>query len=477
MSKPFPNNPFLQANFAPVMAECDAPELVVTEGELPRDLAGTLYRNGPNPMFPPFGDKHHWFLGEGMVHAIHVEGGKASYRNRWVRTEQYEAQRKAGERLVPTGFGEAGVAGAESIKRNVANTNIVWHAGKLLALDEGNSPVAMDGDTLDTRGSWTFEGKYEGPMTAHPKFDPRTGEMHFFGYMAAGPGSAVMSYQVVDRDGKLMRTDMFPTPYASMVHDFIVTDEHVIFPIFPATIDVERIMKGGPTIAWDPDAGTHIGIMARDASVDTIRWFTGDPCYVYHPMNAYTSHEGGKTRVIADMMKYSRVPLFPSADGTKAPLDLRDEQGLLVRWTFDLDGNSDTYTEEQITDLGGEFPRFDERFAGHGYRHGYYAAMMRPKERPGSSYDTLVHIDLQTGARKAWEPGSGKYVHEPVFVPSKADAAEGDGYLVSLVYDTDRNISDFVVLDAEDISRGPIARAELPTRVPFGFHGNWRGAD
>jgi carotenoid cleavage dioxygenase len=176
------------------------------------------------------------------------------------------------------------------------------------------------------------------------------------------------------------------------------------------------------------------------------------------------------------MMKYSRVPLFPSADGTKAPLDLRDEQGLLVRWTFDLDGNSDTYTEEQITDLGGEFPRFDERFAGHGYRHGYYAAMMRPKERPGSSYDTLVHIDLQTGTRKAWEPGSGKYVHEPVFVPSKADAAEGDGYLVSLVYDTDRNISDFVVLDAEDISRGPVARAELPTRVPFGFHGNWRGA-
>ena len=242
MSKPFPNNPFLQANFAPVMAECDAPELVVTEGELPRDLAGTLYRNGPNPMFPPFGDKHHWFLGEGMVHAIHVEDGKASYRNRWVRTEQYEAQRKAGQRLVPTGFGEAGVAGAETIKRNVANTNIVWHAGKLLALDEGNSPVAMDGDTLNTNGSWTFEGKYEGPMTAHPKFDPRTGEMHFFGYMAAGPGSAVMSYQVVDRDGKLMRTDMFPTPYASMVHDFIVTDGHVIFPLFPATIDVERIL-------------------------------------------------------------------------------------------------------------------------------------------------------------------------------------------------------------------------------------------
>ncbi|MEQ9042751.1 MAG: carotenoid oxygenase family protein, partial [Alphaproteobacteria bacterium] len=164
------------------------------------------------------------------------------------------------------------------------------------------------------------------------------------------------------------------------------------------------------------------------------------------------------------------------ADGKKAPTDLADEQGMLVRWTFDLDGNSDTYTETQLTDLGGEFPRFDERFAGHGYRHGYYAAMNRPKEQKGSSYDTLVHIDLETGKRRAWEPGKGRYVHEPVFVPRKTDAAEGDGYLVSLVYDSARNLSDFIVLDTDDISKGPVARVELPSRVPFGFHGNWRGA-
>src|SRR5690606_11777656 len=324
MSRPYPNNPFLQHNFAPVQAECDAPDLIV-HGELPRDLVGTLYRNGPNPMFPPLGEQHHWFLGEGMVHAIHVENGKASYRNRWVRTEQYKLQREAGERRISTGFGDAPLPGTEKVKRNVANTNIVWHAGKLLALDEGNSPVAMDGDTLETQGSWTFEGKYSGPMTAHPKFDPKTGEMLFFGYMAAGPASPDISYQVVAAQGQLPRSDIFTAPYASMVHDFITTDKHVIFPIFPATIAVERIMKGGPTIAWDPKAGTHIGIMARDASVDTIRWFKGDPCYVYHPMNAWTSHEGGRTCVYADMMKYTRVPLFPDADGTRAPSSLSAE--------------------------------------------------------------------------------------------------------------------------------------------------------
>jgi carotenoid cleavage dioxygenase len=176
------------------------------------------------------------------------------------------------------------------------------------------------------------------------------------------------------------------------------------------------------------------------------------------------------------MMKYERVPLFPSADGKRAPSNLEDEQGLLVRWTFDLDSNSDSYTEEVLTDLGGEFPRLDERFAGHGYRHGYYAAMHRPKEQKGSSFDTLVHIDLKTGKRVEWEPGKGRYVHEPIFVPRREGAAEGDGYIVSLVYDSARNISDFVVLDTDDVSKGPVARVELPQRVPFGFHGNWRNA-
>ncbi len=475
MSKPFPNNPLLQGNYAPVMAECDAPDLVVAEGELPAGLNGTLYRNGPNPMFPPLGNQHHWFLGEGMVHAIHVEDGKASYRNRWVQTEGYKAQREAGRRLIDTAFGGARAPGAEELSGNVANTNIVWHGGRLMAIDEGNSPVSMDPVTLETLGKWQFGGKYEGPMTAHPKIDPKTGEMLFFGYMAAGPGTPDISYQVVDASGRLTRPEMFQAPYASMVHDFITTDEHVIFPVFPATIDVERIMNGGPVIAWDPSVGTRIGIMARNASVDTIRWFEGDACYVYHPMNAQTVHEGGKTKILADVMKYQRVPLFPNADGSKAELSFLDEPAMLVRWTFDLDGNTNSYKEEQITDLGGEFPRLDERFAGQGYRHGFYAANTRPLSR-GKPFDTLVHIDLATGKRRAFDPGAGRYVIEPVFVPRSASAPEGDGWLTTLVYDEARNLSDFVVLDTGDISKGPIARVELPTRVPFGFHGNWRSA-
>ncbi|MBL4863988.1 MAG: carotenoid oxygenase family protein [Rhodobiaceae bacterium] len=473
MSKPFPNNPVLKNNFAPVQAECDAPDLIV-HGEIPDALNGTLYRNGPNPMFPPLGSSHHWFLGEGMIHAVHVEGGKASYRNRWVGTDQYNRQREAGERLVDTTFGGEVKPGSEDIVRNVANTNVVVHAGKLMALDEGSSPVLMDMKTLETEGPSTFGGKYAGPMTAHPKFDPKTGEMLFFGYMAAGPGTPDMSYNVVAADGTLTRTETFQAPYASMVHDFIITDEHVLFPVFPATIDVERIMEGGPTIAWDPSQSSWIGIMGRNDGVDSIRWFEGDPCYVYHPMNAYTVHEKGRTKIIADMMKYSRVPLFPDVNGNKIT-DLGTELATLVRWTFDLDGNTNSYTEEVLTDLGGEFPRFDERFVGHEYRHGFYASILKPHAE-GSPFDSLVHLDLKTGTRKIYEPGEGCFVHEPIFVPRNEKAEEGDGYLVSLIYDSARNNSDFVVLDTDDISRGPIGRAELPTRVPFGFHGNWANA-
>jgi carotenoid cleavage dioxygenase-like enzyme len=470
MSKPFPNNPVLQNNFAPVQGEIDAPDLIV-RGEIPLGLRGTLYRNGPNPMFPPMGHDHHWFLGEGMIHAVHVEEGKASYRNRWVHTEQYDVQREAGERLLSTSFSGASKPEAEGVTRNVANTNVVIHAGKLLALDEGSSPVLMDMKSLETEGPSTFAGKYDGPMTAHPKFDPKTGEMLFFGYMAAGPGSPEMSYNVVAADGTMTRSEIFKAPYASMVHDFITTDEHVIFPVFPATIDVERIMKGGPTIAWDPSQSTWVGIMARDDSVDNIRWFEGDPCYVYHPMNAYTVHEGGHTKIIADMMKYSRVPLFPDVHGNKTT-DLGTELGKLVRWTFDLDGNTNDYTEEVLSDVGGEFPRFDERFVGHEYSQGFYATINRP-HAPGSPFDTIVHHDLKTGNQKHWEPGEGCFVHEPIFVPRHEGSDEGDGYLTTLVYDGSKNVSDFVVLDTDDISKGPIGSAELPTRVPFGFHGNW----
>lgn len=469
--KPFPALPYLSGNFAPLNVECDANDLVI-DGEMPKDLNGALYRIGPNPQFPPLGNSHHWFLGDGMVHALFIENGRAAYRNRWVRTEQFKAERAAGRRLYSSAFGgEAGDPSVAGKPRNIANTNIVPHAGKLFAIDEGSSPVAVDPKTLDTTESWTFEGRYRGPMTAHPKVDAKTGEMFFFGYMAGGPGSPDISFTVVGRDGKVTRTEMFRGPYAAMVHDFAITDRHVIFPLFPATIDVQRIMKGGPVVAWDPDKGSHIGIMARDDKTSDIRWFKGPAAYVYHPLNAFS--EGA--RVVLDLMVYPRVPLFPNADGSRAPENLADHPARLERWTFDLAANTDTYKREALDDLAAEFPRIDDRWTGLKHRHGYAGAITGEK-LPGSPFDTIVHYDLDSNEREMWKPGPGAYVMEPVVAPRAANAREAEGYLLTLVYRSDENRSDLVVLDAQDVARGPIATAKLPVRVPFGFHGNWLAA-
>lgn len=469
--KPFPALPYLSGNFAPLLVECDANDLVI-EGEMPKNLNGTLYRIGPNPQFPPLGQSHHWFLGDGMVHALFIENGRVAYRNRWVRTAQFNAERAAGRRLYSSSFdpdaSDPSVAGKP---RNVANTNIVPHAGKLFAIDEGSSPVAIDPKSLETKGPWTFNGDYKGPMTAHPKVDAKTGEMFFFGYMAGGPGSPEIAFNVIDANGQLTQSETFKGPYAAMVHDFAITDRHIIFPLFPATIDVQRIMKGGPVIAWDPDQGSHIGIMARGAKTSELRWFRGPPVYVYHPLNAYSEGE----RVVLDVMVYPRVPLFPNADGSRAPRDLADAPAHLERWTFDLAANTDSYKREPLDDLAAEFPRIDDRWTGLKHRHGY-AGAIKGELLPGSPFDTIVHYDLAHDERETWTPGPGAFVMEPVVAPRRADAAEAEGYVLTLVYRSDENRSDLVVLDAQDIARGPIATAKLPVRVPFGFHGNWLAA-
>jgi len=468
MTTPFPDLSFLRGNFAPLLLECDAADLVV-EGEIPRELAGSLYRNGPNPQYPPRGQSH-WFAGEGMVHAFHIAEGRVSYRNRWVMTEKITLERAAGRAL----FGmfnnpmesDPSVLGKDP---SLANTHIVWHAGKLLALEEGHAPIAMDPHDLSTLGEWTFGGALKANFTAHPKVDPKTGEMLAFAYMAKGPGSADMAYYRIDRAGALQRQDFFQAPYCAMVHDFMATDRHVLFPVFPLTGDLGRAMQGKPFFAWEPDRGSHIGIMARDAGIDTIRWFNAPAAYVFHPLNAFTRGE----TVIADVMKYDVAPLFPDPDGR--PVE-GGGPARLVRWTFDLAGSSDSIREEVLDDQPAEFPRLDERFAGLPCRWGYAAGRTAPMERGDDSFDTLLRYDLKTGGKDSHVLPEGQKLSEPVFVPRGPEADEGDGWLLATAYRPRENRSDLVVFDAQAVAQGPVARAHLPVRVPHGFHGSWRPA-
>jgi len=466
MNAPVRINPYLTGNFAPVRSEDDFAELKI-RGEIPKHLRGSYYRNGPNPQFEPRDPNHHWFAGDGMIHAFHVEDGKVSYRNRYVHTNKYILEHEAGRSLFGT-FGnpmtsDPSVAGKDS---GVGNTNIVWHAGKLLALEEGHNPFEMDPVTLESRGYVDYAGRAM-HFTAHPKMDPETGEMVFFGYSAGQSFfSDEIAYGVVDKTGKVTRLDVFKAPYSSMIHDFFVTRNYVAFPVLPLTGSLPRVMNGGPAFAWEPDKGSHIGVMRRDGDVSSIRWFTTDPCYVFHPMNMW--EEG--TKIYADVMQYANAPLFPNADGSPGkPAGAR-----LVRWTIDLADSTNTIKQEKLDDMTGEFPRLDERFAGLAYRHGYYAASSTNSEK--ILFDSIAHIDHKTGRRSVHTFASGDAPGEPVFVPRSADAPEGDGWLVATVYRAATDTSDFVVFDAGDVASGPIGTAELPRRVPFGFHGNWRPA-
>ncbi len=470
MAKAFPtDNPFLRGYHAPVNAEADAAHLHVT-GEIPRELCGTLYRNGPNPQFAMRGP-YHWFAGDGMIHAFHVENARASYRNRWVRTPKWEMEHAEGEGLSGS-FGNPRYTDPKLFMLNstIANTNIVWHAGRLLALEEAHAPFALDPATLAPLGYETYGDRLVGPFTAHPKVDPVTGEMVFFGYSSKGRFSAHASIQVADRDGKITRAETLDLPYSSMIHDFAVTRNWIVLPVFPLTGSMERAMGGLPPFAWEPDKGTHIALIPRGGTIADTKWITAPASYVFHPMNHFETADG---KIVIDVMKYDVAPLFPLPDGK--PSTSEPPSARLFRWTIDPTGAANGIKEEQIDERAGEFPRFDERFCMADYRHGWIVSgNVTHSLRGQSTADGIVHYDLATGATAAWMPPPGDRCGEPVFVARADDAPEGDGWLLTVVYRGAEGRSDLAILEARDVAKGPVALAHLSSRVPAGFHGNWR---
>ncbi|HEY5829957.1 MAG: carotenoid oxygenase family protein [Hyphomicrobiaceae bacterium] len=456
-------------NWAPVREERDDYVLPI-KGELPRELRGTLFRNGPNPQFDT--PDAHWFVGDGMLHAFTLENGKASYRNRWVRTPKFLAEHDAG-RAIWSGKGFSGQKLPDApptpvIDGGVANTNVIWHAGKLLALEEAHLPTEIDPRTLATRGYVDYAQRVARPVTAHPKIDPVTGELIFFGYNATGPFSTGMTVGAIAASGVVNSLERFDAPYSSMVHDFIVTAKHVLFPILPLTGSMERAMRGLPAYAWEPDKGAYVGVMKRGGSAKDIRWFRGEACYVFHVMNAW---EEGDT-IVADVMHREAPVLFPSADGK--PIPPEKQIARLARWTFDMADGSDTFTRVYLDDLEAEFPRIDDRRAGLANRHSWFAAVST--RAIDGMFNSIAHVDNTTGRRKLYELPKGDAISEPVFVSRTADAPEGDGWLLATVWRAAENRSDLVVLDATEVERGPVATVQLASRVPFGLHGNWMPA-
>jgi carotenoid cleavage dioxygenase len=459
-------SPYLASGFAPLRTEHDIDDVRI-EGTIPPELSGTFYRIGPNPQFAPRG-VYNALLGDGMIHAFRIVRGRVAYANRWVRTQQWLLEHAAGRALFATSGNprDADPAVAGTPTNGVANTNLVWHARKLLALEEGHAPIEIEPRTLATIGPWTFGGTLPGNMTAHPKIDPGTGELVAFANFPGRDFTGRIAYYVADASGRITASGEVLGPFAALVHDFAITENFIVLALCPLTVSVARARAGASPIAWEPELGTHVVLIPRRGADREPCWLRGEPCMAWHTLNAF--EEDGVVRL--DVCQ-QRAPAFPSAAGAiPRDADLRQH---LTRWTLNTSGPH-AIAMQRLCDGVCEYPRIDERVLGRRHRYGYFACAGGPGT--GDVFHRgLARFDHEAGAMQTYHAGPRCAVAEPTFVPRSGHAGEGDGYLLTTIYDEQRDASELAIFDAQRVATGPIARARLEHRVPIGFHGLWRG--
>lgn len=441
-------DPYLQGNFAPVERESTLLERdLIVEGELPKDLRGTLLRNGPNPV-GDVGAGHHWFVGDAMLHAIELGDGRArGYRNRWVRTEAL--QRALGLPAAQVSLLQPPIQGS-------GNVNVIQHGGRILALPEVGFPYELDRE-LGTVRQYDFEGKLRGSMTAHPKIDPVSGELLFFGYDF---GPVHLRYHSANKDGALARTVEITTPRPTMIHDFGVTQTRVVFMDLPVVFDLQLVAQGyRMPFRWDNEHQARIGVMPRTGTDADVRWIEIEPCYVYHPLNAYDDGD----EIVMDVVRHERT-----FDISRRGPEHNGHGPQLVRW--EIDPAAGTVRSRVLDDRGQEFPRVNPRVETLPHRYGY-GVEADLGETGGLAFGNLLKHDLQRGTTEVHEVGRGRSAGEGIFVPS--GKGEDEGYVLATVYDANSKTSDVIVLDARNFTKKPLATIKLPVRIPFGFHGNF----
>jgi carotenoid cleavage dioxygenase len=412
----FPDTPSFTGFSAPSCVEADVSHLRLIDGEVPSDLDGAFFRVAPDPQFPPLAGDDIWFNGDGMVSRFRFKDGQIKLTQRWVRTAKFKRERKVGRAL----FGayrnpltdDPSVAG---VVRGTANTNVMVFAGKLFALKEDSPPVVMDPNTLETVGEWDFNGNLTSQtFTAHPKVDPRSGEMLAFGYAAKGLCTTDMAFYVISPAGEIVHERWFELPYYCMMHDFGFTADYVLFHVVPIVGSWERLRAGLPHFGFDRGKPVHLGVMPRKPGGGSIRWFTAPTVFASHVMNAF--NEGATIHFDVPTSPGNMFPFFPDTAG--GPFQPEEAYGRMTRWTVDMSSPSNEIRMERFSELIGEFPRIDERAAGRRYRHGWQ--LVQDLEKPvdlaggrsaaGLMMNSLGHIDLRTDRRRC-RPSFGRIRH------------------------------------------------------------------
>jgi 8'-apo-carotenoid 13,14-cleaving dioxygenase len=443
-------NAFLEGVNAPIDREHTLENLAVT-GQIPFELNGRYVRIGPNPVVPPKAASHHWFTGDGMVHGLRLQGGKALwYRNRWVRST-----------AVSKALGEERAPGPRHFSDTV-NTNVAGHAGKLWALVEaGGYPVEL-GDELQTVAHNPFEGSLKGSFSAHPHRDVATGDWHAVCY--EGPDQTTLRHVVVGADGRVKREEPIAVKHGPSVHDCMITEHYVIVLDLPVTFSMKALLAGYAfPYEWNPSHQARVGVLGKNAPGDSIVWCEVAPCYVFHPCNGFETPDGNLTLdVVAHASMFDGGLNGPTAKGCA-----------FERWT--INPATRKVARKVIDASPQEFPRLDERRLSQPYRYAYSAALKIDVEGEFASANQVLAHDLQTGQRQVHDFGPDCHVSEFVFQPRSATAAENDGWLMGYVVNMATQTTDFVILDATDIAKPALAKVHIPHRIPAGFHGNWVG--
>lgn len=432
----------LHGNWAPVEKELSEYNLEV-KGEIPKDLSGLFVRNGMNPVS---GYSDHWFFGNGMLHGVYLEDGKASYKNRYVRTPYYE-----NDLNVMSSFGD--------LAASPANTHIVNHAGKLLALEETSLPWELNKD-LETLGVENYKGKLNTAMTAHPRVCPETGEMLFFAYsMMREP---YLYYYRVSKEGELVQSEPIEIPRPVMMHDWNITRNYVVFMDLPIVSDMDLAVTTGSPFGFKPECGARLGVMPRDGNNSDVRWFDIDPCFVFHSFNSF--EEGNKIVLYVSRQQEAMVGGFKDIYGGETTV------ARLWRWVIDLD--TGTVSEEQLDDGACDFPRVNDNRIGLHSDFGYCMQIKTDVENLTFG-ENLFKYKLDTGERIDHHLGNNVAGGEPVFAPKPGSTEEDEGWILSLVHERETRRSKLVIIDAQSFDKEPVAEVIIPQRVPYGAHGSW----
>ena len=468
---PDDDHPYRTGPWRPQDTEWRADDLEVV-GDLPEDLDGIYVRNGENPVHPAIG-RYHPFDGDGMLHLVGFRGGKAFYRNRFVRTDGLLAEQQAGESLW---VGLAGLPeqarrrdgwGARGHLKDASSTDVVVHNGLVQSTHyECGEIYLMDPYTLDPRGKAEWGGRFPAAgVSAHPKVDEHTGEMLFFNYGLREPH---LNYGVLDSEDNLVHYVSIDLPGPRLPHDMIHTQNYAILNDFPMYWEPELISKGVFLAGYHPELPSRFGVLPRRGAPEEIRWFEADPTYVLHFTNAW---EDGDEIVLEGFFQHDPMPQVPPGasfyERMHRFISLDGFQSRLHRWRLNL--RTGRASEEQLTDTISEFGMINAQYATRPNRY-----VVGALGEPGRFlFNGLIRHDTVTGAEERYELPPGVFASETAVAPRVGSTGEDDAYLVTLTIDMANDASECLVFDAARLADGPVARLRLPERISSGTHATW----